>query len=81
MLQVMIQHIDMWVWMQDYDPIINHKSVFFFFWQKRCWKNPKQLLSTSYLKDYRSHLKDEENLNDQGYLTQICISKTVKENI
>lgn len=58
------------------------QKCLFFFWTEKLLKNLKQLLSTSYLKDYRSHLKDEENLrNDKGYLIQICMSKTVKENI
>lgn len=41
MLQVMIQYIDVWVWMQDYDPIINHKSVFFFFFKEKLLKKPQ----------------------------------------
>lgn len=79
MLQVMIQNIDMRVQMQDYNPIIAHRSNFFF--NRKVAKNPsEQLLSMSYL-NYRNHLKDEENLkNDKRYLTQICMSKTVKEN-
>lgn len=83
MLQVMIQNIDMRVQMQDYNPIIAHKSdSFFFLFYRKAAKNPlKQLLSTSYLRNYRNRLKDEENLkNDKRYLTQICMSKTVKEN-
>lgn len=77
----MIQNTDMWVWTQDYNPIINHKRGVVF-WQKLL-KYPQTTPLYQLFKSLQSHLKDEENLkNDKGYLIQICMSKkTVKENI
>lgn len=42
MLQVMIQNIDMRAQMQDYNPIIAHKSdsFFFFLFYRKAAKNP-----------------------------------------
>lgn len=41
MLQVMIQNIDMRAQMQDYNPIIAHKSdSFFFLFYRKAAKNP-----------------------------------------
>lgn len=52
------------------------RSIFLFLTEKLLKKSLKQLPSTSYLKDYRSHLKNEETLkNDKGNLIQICMSQ------
>lgn len=52
------------------------RSTFLFLTEKLLKISLKKLPSTSYLKDYRSHLKNEEILKiNKGYLNQICMNK------